>query len=110
METIKSNLEVSCLFKNGRYLSNKYLTLIITTNTNEHDQQGRVVFIAGKKLGNAVWRNQAKRRMRAISYDLGGPWLGYDVGFVAKAHTTKVSYSKVLNACKDLLIQHGIVI
>lgn len=71
--------------------------------TMQHDLPGRVAFVAGKKLGNAVWRNSAKRRMRALCRDLGGPWVGYDVIFLAKSPLTAVSYSKVLNACGKAL-------
>ena len=69
----------------------------------QHGQQGRVAFIAGKKNGNAVWRNSAKRRMRAICHELGGPWSGYDVVFLAKKATTENSYSKVLKDGKKLV-------
>jgi ribonuclease P protein component len=69
----------------------------------QHGQRGRVAFIAGKKLGNAVWRNRAKRRMRALCRDLKGPWDGYDVIFLAKPRTNEDSYSKVLNVCNALL-------
>lgn len=73
-----------------------------------HDLQGRVAFIAGKKSGNAVWRNQAKRRMRAVCHDLGGPWPGYDVVFLAKRALTQETYSKVLYACGKTLSKAGI--
>ena len=62
--TIKSSTEVSRLFSQGTRLHTPYLTLIVAENVQQHDRQGRVAFIAGKKLGNAVWRNAAKRRMR----------------------------------------------
>ena len=66
----------------------------------QHDLHGRVAFIAGKRLGNAVWRNRAKRRMRAICHELGGPWPGLDVIFLARKGLTQASYSKVLSACQ----------
>lgn len=72
-------------------------------DTMQHDLPGRVAFIAGKKLGNAVWRNSAKRRMRALCRDLGGPWPGFDVVFLAKSSLTSATYSKVLNACDKTL-------
>lgn len=75
-----------------------------------HDLQGRVAFIAGKKSGNAVWRNQAKRRMRAVCHDLGGPWPGYDVVFLAKRALTQETYSKVLYACGKTLSKAGIAV
>lgn len=69
----------------------------------EHDRDGRVAFIAGKKHGNAVWRNNAKRRLREISRQLGGPWANYDVIFIAKPRILKESYSKVLQECEKTL-------
>ena len=84
LETIKSRGDISDLFSCGKRLHTPYLTFIVLP-TKQHGQQGRVAFIAGKKSGNAVWRNSAKRRMRAICHELGGPWAGYDVIFLAKS-------------------------
>ncbi|WP_165172145.1 ribonuclease P protein component [Adlercreutzia sp. ZJ242] len=111
MDTIKSSAEISGLFASGRRVKGSYLTLIIrscavgnkTEGVEQHGRNGRVAFIAGKKLGNAVWRNAAKRRMRAMCRDLGGPWVGYDVIFLAKSSITGASYSKVLKACDKML-------
>lgn len=107
METIKSSTEISELFATGKRIKTPFLTLIVkkrssgknTGNDEQHGPQGRVAFIAGKKLGNAVWRNQAKRRMRALCQQLHGPWEGLDVVFLAKGSLTHASYGKVLAAC-----------
>ena len=111
MDTIKSSSEISNLFAVGRRLKTPYLTFIVKEKAKEngavevrqHDHNGRVAFIAGKKLGNAVWRNRAKRRMRSLCRDLGGPWEGYDVIFLAKSSLTSANYSKVLKACDKTL-------
>lgn len=110
MDTIKSSADISQLFSEGRRYKNHFVTIIVlkraSQSNNEmeqHDRAGRVAFIAGKKLGNAVWRNSAKRRMRAICHDLGGPWRGLDVIFLAKSSLTEASYSKVLRACDKTL-------
>lgn len=111
MDTIKSSEEISNVFSQGKRLSTPYLTLIylrrsygdIQTKTWQHDRSGRVAFIAGKKHGNAVWRNKAKRRMRSVCSSLGGPWINYDVIFLAKPSLTSVSYSKVHTACSNAL-------
>lgn len=108
METIKSNAEISLLFTHGKRLHTPYLTFIVVRNEKQHDPSGRAAFIAGKKLGNAVWRNGAKRRMRAICRELGGPWRGYDVIFLAKSNIVRASYSKVLAACDDTLKRAGV--
>lgn len=99
--TIKSSTEISAIFSAGKRLNKSTITLIVTSC--QHGHQGRVAFIAGKKNGNAVWRNAAKRRMRAICQELGGPWPGLDIVFLAKRQTLSADYSKVLDATRDAL-------
>lgn len=108
LETIKSSIEISYLFNHGTRLNSSSITLLMSEDTAQHDHPGRVAFVAGKKNGNAVWRNKAKRRMRALCQDLGGPWKGYDVIFIAKKQTTQASYSKVLEACNIVLSRKGL--
>lgn len=100
--TIKSSAQISQLFSSGKRLNTAAITLIVS---EQHGHQGRVAFVAGKKNGNAVWRNAAKRRMRAVCHELGGPWPGYDVIFLAKRQTTTATYSKVLDATRKALSQ-----
>ena len=110
MNTIKSSEEISTLFSLGYRIQTPYLTFIVrkrdcdkASTKSGHDHDGRVAFIAGKKLGGAVWRNKAKRRLRALCKDLGGPWDEKDIVFLAKSRLLSVSYSKVLFTCKDAL-------
>lgn len=113
VETIKSSTEISQLFSTGKRLKTPYLTLIVGEPFSElnraedvqHDRSGRVAFIAGKKLGNAVWRNRAKRRMRAICQDLGGPWPNKDVVFLARSSLCRAPYDKVLKTCDNVARQ-----
>ncbi|MGI6045789.1 MAG: ribonuclease P protein component [Eggerthellaceae bacterium] len=103
METIKSSEEIEFLFKNGRRYNSLYITLIVYESARQHDQRGRVAFIAGKKLGNAVWRNAAKRRMRAIYQEIRPSSSHLDIIFLAKSGILKASYSKVLKTCEIAL-------
>lgn len=110
--TIKSSADVSRLFSQGKRFSTPFLSVLVLEQDHQHDHEpshGRVAFIAGKKLGCAVWRNSAKRRMRAIVHDLGGPWEGYDVVFLARAPILKASYVKVSAACKKALQKAQII-
>ena len=75
----------------------------------QHDHQGRVAFIAGKKLGNAVWRNKAKRRMREACRAVGGPFNGYDVAFVARKNTVECDYSDMVEHVRKNLVKVGIL-
>lgn len=69
------------------------MTLIVLDA--QHGPSGRVAFIAGKKNGNAVWRNAAKRRMRALCADFGGSVPGLDIVFLAKRRIMQLPYRKV---------------
>ncbi len=102
LETIKSRKDFSDLFSRGKRWHTPFLTFIVLPS-QQHDHRGRVAFAAGKKLGNSVWRNGARRRMREICRTLEGPWAGYDVIFLAKSNILVATYSKVLTACDDTL-------
>ena len=85
------------------------MSLIVLQREDEHDHNGRVAFIAGKKLGNAVWRNRAKRRMRALCHDLNGPFDGYDVVFIAKKSTNEAPYEALNESLRKALEKAGII-
>lgn len=84
------------------------LSLIALRSGNQHDPAGRVAFIAGKKLGNAVWRNRAKRRMREACREVGGPFPGYDVAFVARKGIQDVQFPILVNHLEKSLVKAGI--
>ena len=85
------------------------LSLIVLREDKQHDHNGRVAFIAGKKLGNAVWRNKAKRRMREVCRDVGGPFPGFDVAFVAKKDINRCPYDKLRNDLETKLKKIGLL-
>ncbi len=99
------------MFSEGTWYKTPYFALIVLShNENEskgiatqHDHEGRVAFIAGKKLGNAVWRNKAKRRMRAVCQDLQGPWQDRDIVFVARKHACDGDYQKMVSAGEKII-------
>lgn len=112
MDTIRSNDEISRIFSSGKRLSNPYVTVIAVParsahsgrgDNEQHGLHGRVAFIAGKKHGNAVWRNAAKRRLREICRAYSGDLGGHDILFVAKSGILNASYSKVLSTCEQTL-------
>lgn len=112
LDIIKSNTEISRIFSSNRRYSNQFATFIVFDCVDEsrekekplqHDPRGRVAFIAGKKLGNAVWRNSAKRRMREIYRARANLLEGVDVLFIARSPILKASYSKVLSTCEQTM-------
>lgn len=103
MDIIKSSADISTLFTQGKRVHTSCVTFIVLPQQHDLTDSscGRVAFIAGKKLGNAVWRNSAKRRMRAACREVGGPWDGLDVAMLAKGRITQLPYSKVIECFSD---------
>jgi ribonuclease P protein component len=109
VKTIKSSTEISYLFGHGQRVNTPHVSLIVLKHEDEHDHNGRVAFIAGKKLGNAVWRNRAKRRMRSLCHSNGGPFEGYDVVVLARRTTNDVSFGELNDSFGKALKKAGIV-
>jgi len=58
MRTMKSPSEIDVLFKAGRRGSTDLVLVLSVKTPDRRGPAGRVVFVAGKKLGNAVPRNR----------------------------------------------------
>ena len=108
MNTIKSRSDISSLFECGRRIGTPDFSLIIARSGEQHDLNGRVAFIAGKKLGGAVWRNRAKRRMRGVCAMLGGPFPGYDVIFLARRTVNESEFEDMVDNARRALRKSGI--
>lgn len=106
--TIKSSDDISRLFTDGKRIRTAEVTLIVSRTERQHGQEGRVAFIAGKKLGNAVWRNRAKRRMRGLHRDLGNPFPSRDVIFLARGAVTSARYDDMLCNLKSAIAKSNL--
>ena len=84
METIKSRREFEQVFSRGKR-ANHRLVRITVLDCDEGD--GKVAFVAAKRLGNAVWRNRSKRVLREAMREYGTLPAGRKVILFATSHT-----------------------
>lgn len=108
MRTLTSPSDIDRLFKHGRRASQPLLVLLASSPGEGRDARGRVMFVAGRKLGNAVVRNRCKRVLREAARRAGAPWPDQDVAFVARPGTSTASPQELDDALSRLLLKLGV--
>lgn len=87
-EILKDNRVFQGLYKKGRYTASKFSVIYIRPNGRPFNRFG---ITAGKKIGNAVCRNRAKRLIR-LAYrenEVNMP-VGMDIVIVARSRLCEV--------------------
>ena len=87
-EILNDNKDFLALYKKGRYVASKYSVIYVRPNGRPFNRLG---ITAGKKVGNAVCRNRAKRLIRLAyrQYEVDMP-VGMDIVIVARSALTSV--------------------
>lgn len=106
---IKSSQEIVRVLKEGKRYNHPVVTLYMLKTPEYRDPCGRVAYIAGKKLGGAVWRNRSKRVLRAALRLAGGPVPGYDMLLMAKRDTEQVGAKETADAISSLFVRSGLL-
>ena len=109
MRTISSASEIDALFKQGRRAGTELLVALSLPTPSRRGPEGRVVFVAGKRVGGAVWRNRCKRVMRETVRRAGGPWEGRDVAIVARKGVATASPAALDEALSPALGRLGVL-
>lgn len=82
VEIIRKNSEYKKIYRYGKSYICPYFVLYVLKNKTNNI---RVGFTATKKIGNAVKRNRAKRRLKSIFYNNSNKFsLGKDIIVVAR--------------------------
>ena len=91
--TLKKNYEFRRLYQRGASAAGGSMVVYCRKNKLGHNRLG---LTSSVKLGHAVVRNRARRRMREV-YRLHSPELkqGYDIILVARTRTVKVSWQEL---------------
>jgi len=105
--TIKSKEKIGWLFAQGsRYQGVGFLALYakpeIMPSSNDADKLGKTAYVAGKKLGSAPKRNQAKRRLREAVRMAGVSWNSHDVVLVAVKGTLRADFKDIVASVEKL--------
>ena len=81
-EILNENRDFLTLYKKGRYSASRYSVIYVRPNGRSFNRLG---ITAGKKIGNAVHRNRAKRLIRLAyrQYEVDIP-VGIDIVIVAR--------------------------
>ncbi|MGE4170595.1 MAG: ribonuclease P protein component [Candidatus Margulisiibacteriota bacterium] len=89
------------LFQSPKAIENRFLRVLYAP---PFEDEPKIAFVAGKKMGNAVKRNRAKRRLREICRQhpelLSSP---VDKVFLAKSALVTAPFDEVLFAFSKLL-------
>ena len=102
--TIKENYEFRRLYSKGSSAVTPSLVMYCRKNGRGHNRLGVTV---STKLGHAVVRNRARRRLREV-YRLNSPRLrqGYDIILVARSRTVTADWKDLndtfLRLCRKL--------
>ena len=102
--TIKENYVFRRMYSKGRSAVTPMVVVYCRKNGRDHNRLGVTV---STKLGTAVVRNRARRRLREV-YRLAQPGLrrGYDVVLVARSRCLSAPWGKLTaafnQACREL--------
>ncbi len=102
--TLKKNHEFRLLYRKGASAVGSGMVLYCRKNRLGHNRLGVTVSV---KLGNAVKRNRARRRLREV-YRLNSPRLkqGWDIILVARGRTLTAPWKELndgfLRLCRKL--------
>lgn len=104
--TIKENRDFRKTYNRGKSAVTPFLVMYCRRNGRDHNRLGVTV---STKLGCAVRRNRARRRLRE-AFRLAGPGLkqGYDIILVARARAVDGSYSRLTSALHQACTKLGL--
>jgi len=108
MSTIKSTREIDTVFRSASRFAHPLVIALVMSTPEGRGQEGRVAFVAGRKLGGAVLRNRCKRVLREAVRRRGHAWGGRDVVLIARLGTATASPAALDGALSTVLAKAGI--
>lgn len=97
MQIVKTRQDFDRIFHEG-YRGGSHLSRVVWAPSSE--AEGRVAFVAAKRVGNAVARNRSKRVLRACAAEAGFPRRGKDVVLMATPYTKSAKHDDVVRSLR----------
>ena len=98
---VKNSRDFDKIIKTGTCLKNRHLIVYYLKNNYQYDRFGISV---GKKLGNAVFRNHYKRKIRSIIDNYRKTSSNsYDYVIIMRRNMTKISYQEMESSFKKIM-------
>lgn len=99
---LKDKKIIDRIFKEKKGVKNYYFNLFFTPNDQNHV---RIALSIGRKFGNAVLRNLAKRRVRVIFYPYLKLLKSLDILFIIKPTASKLQFCEMNEIINKLIKQ-----
>lgn len=104
---IKSKKDYDRVYQRGRRYSARSCVVLWTNNDLGNNRYGIVV---SKKVGKAVERNRARRRLREVIRKMDNRMLqGYDVVVVAKKGAVDMAFVELVWDCERVFKKAGLL-
>jgi ribonuclease P protein component len=103
---LRRRADFDAVFKRGRIWADHLLVLRTLPNDLDHNRYG---FVTSKKLGGAVVRNRARRRLREIARETPAR-TGFDVVLSAKTAVAKAEFADLRTSVSRLLAKGGLLV
>lgn len=108
---LRRSSELQRVRQEGRRWHHPLITLLVYTNSSSDSPlpPSRFAFVAGRGVGGAVQRNQAKRRLRAaVAQQLPGLLPGRDCIVIARPAAANAAYQDLERGLDSLLTRAGL--
>lgn len=107
---LRRSAEVTLVNQRGRRMAHPLVVVLLISRSEAESLPSRFAFVAGRRVGGAVVRNRAKRRLREIvRHHLGQIKPGFDFVVIARSGTATADFSELERAVLTLVSRAGVL-